>query len=95
MSEFILDVKQRIVAQCQTLGISRETAAMLAAEVASEVAKDYAGERVYIGRADQEAAQRSARNSAIIRDWKAGERAPLLMRRYRISKTRLYEIIGG
>lgn len=90
MTDFITDIKTRLIEQAAELGISRETACLLAASI-DATAKDYAGDRVYIGKGG-DAAQRQ-RNHAILRDHRNGERVPLLMRRYGISKRRLYEII--
>ena len=93
MSEFIDDVKQRIILQCKELGISAETAGMLAAEIAASVTRDYSGDRVYISRHDETVA--SQRNRDIIRDWRRGERAPLLARRYGISLRQVYRVVNG
>jgi Mor family transcriptional regulator len=93
MSEFIDDVKQRIIRQCAQLGISRDTAAMLAAEIAESVCRDYSGDRVYIGK--NEECVIGQRNRSILRDWKAGERAPLIARRYGISERQVYRIVGN
>ena len=52
----------------------------------------FGGERAYVSRRQGDG--RFARNAQIRRDYKAGERIPLLERRYGLSKTRLWEIIN-
>ena len=94
MTDFIIDIKTRLLEQAAELGISKQTAALLAACV-DTTAKDYAGERVYIGKAEASAAELSARNRAIIRDWRAGERVPLLSRRYGVSIRHIRRIVAG
>jgi Mor family transcriptional regulator len=95
MSEFIDEIRHRIISQAATMGITPETAALIATEVAGSVARDYAGERVYIGKRDEEQCVMSARNRSIIRDHRSGERVALLSRRYGISRKRVYEIVNG
>lgn len=94
MTDFVIDIKTRLIMQAAEMGISKETAKLLAACI-DETARDYAGERVYIGQPAAVAMEKTARNRAILRDWQAGERIALLVRRYGISKPRLYQIINS
>lgn len=94
MCEFITDIKTRFIREAASLGISPATAAMLLACIDDTVA-DYAGDRVYIGKGEEAASEMSARNRAIIRDHKAGERVALLARRYGVSRVRIHQIIKG
>lgn len=53
----------------------------------------FGGERAYISRRHGEG--RSARNEAIRRDHRNGERIPLLMRRYQLSRPQIQRIISA
>jgi len=64
--------------------------AALAAQVEKATRDKWGGDRVYVQR---RGSTLSARNAAIRRDFQAGERVPLLMRRYRLSAPRLWHII--
>lgn len=60
------------------------------------VRQDWGGERPYIAKGSEDAArQMSARNRAIIRDWKNGERLCFIARKYGISRQRVKQIIEG
>jgi Mor family transcriptional regulator len=59
--------------------------------VNKQVRAMFGGERAYISRRPGEG--RFARNAQIRRDYKAGERIPLLQRRYGLSESRLWQII--
>jgi Mor family transcriptional regulator len=61
-------------------------------EVNKQVRGIFGGERAYISRRPGEG--RFARNAQIRRDYKAGERIPLLQRRYGLSPARLWQIIN-
>lgn len=92
MSEFVEDLHARIVTGLTSkLGVSDQTAAMLATEVVGGLCDAWAGCEPYIGRAKTHA----ERNRAIIRDFKAGERVPFLARRYQLSRVRIWQIIQG
>lgn len=96
MSEFIDDLHQRIVAGLtQRLGVTKESAGMVATEVVSGLASDWRGERPYIGAGEEAARQRSERDRAIRRDHQAGESLELLVRRYRLSRVRIWQIVTG
>jgi Mor family transcriptional regulator len=60
--------------------------------VNNQVRSVFGGERAYISRRPGEG--RFARNAQIRRDYKAGERIPLLQRRYGLSPARLWQIIN-
>lgn len=60
--------------------------------VNDQVRSVFGGERAYISRRPGEG--RFARNAQIRRDYKAGERIPLLQRRYGLSAARLWQIIN-
>jgi Mor family transcriptional regulator len=61
-------------------------------DVSEQVRGVFGGERAYISRRPGEG--RFARNAQIRRDYKAGERIPLLQRRYGLSPARLWQIIN-
>ena len=61
-------------------------------DVNKQVRDIFGGERAYISRRPGEG--RFARNAQIRRDYKAGERIPLLQRRYALSPARLWQIIN-
>lgn len=94
MTDLIIDIKTNIIKQAKSFGISKETAALIAASI-DDTAKDYAGERVYIGQPSDVRARQSARDRAIRRDHLAGERIPLLMRRYGLSRSRINQILSA
>ncbi len=65
-------------------------------EIECELRKDYGGERVYIPKdGDREHAEISERNTAIRADWLRGERMELIVRRYRVTRQRIYQIVKG
>lgn len=90
--DILADIKQRIA---NRLGLAEEFADMLGL-VIDEVRADWGGERPYIAK-NGESDQRpmSARNRAIIREWRNGERVPFLARKHGISKQRVWQIIKG
>jgi Mor family transcriptional regulator len=96
VTDFLDDMKSRLVVQLHQIGITPETAGMIAATLLDSIKTDYEGERVYISRSSEVTlCQMTARNRSIIRDWKAGERVALLARRYGISRIRVYQIVNG
>lgn len=77
-----------------------ELAPQLSASIAAQVARDarsyWGGERIYIGqRSGQDRMLQTQRNAAIRRDHQAGERIPLLERRYGLSRSRIIQILRG
>lgn len=92
---FLDDLGRIAYEQCLALGISEETAKMVASTLPKMVAKDYNGERPYIGKGRDAEREMSSRNRSIIRDWKAGERVALLSRRYGISRQHVWRVIKG
>lgn len=92
-SEFLSDVSERLILAMRALGISDQVAGMVAAEWQAGVVRDWGGERPYIGKGGQRAMSR--RDAAIWRDWRAGERAPALARRYGISARRVLQIVAA
>ena len=64
----------------------------IARDASLQVREVFGGERAYIGRRPGDG--RFARNAQIRRDYKAGERIPLLQRRYGLSPARLWQIIN-
>lgn len=92
MSEFVEDLHNRIVEGLTTkLGIGQHTAGMLATELIAGMCDAWAGCEPYIGKANNH----GERNRAIIRDFKKGERVPLLARRYNLSRVRVWQIVKG
>jgi Mor family transcriptional regulator len=90
--DIIRDIMDRIA---DRLGLPEELRDQLGM-VECDIRHDWGGERPYIAK-QGESAQRetSARNRAIIRDWRAGERVSYLSRKYGISRQRVWQIING
>lgn len=64
-------------------------------EIERSIRADYGGERVYIPKdGDAARSETSMRNRAIRADWARGERIEYLVRRYQISRRRIYSIIN-
>jgi Mor family transcriptional regulator len=63
--------------------------------VVMDIRRDWAGERPYIGVRYEADRKISERNRSIIRDFKAGESIALLVRRYSLSRQRIWQIIKG
>lgn len=96
--ELFIDLKTRFIENLMAMGITRETAELVvsAYDTAERAIKrDYSGDRVHIGKRAEHDAAMSLRNRQIIRDWKAGERVPLIARRYGISRVRVWQIVKG
>lgn len=94
MCEFVEDLRVRIVAGLTGhLGVSEDAAGLVAAALVGELYRDWRGERPYIGPPAEARQALSARNQALLRDWQAGERIPLLARRYGISVKRVYAVL--
>jgi hypothetical protein len=64
-------------------------------KVVMDIRTDWRGERPYIGVRYEAERRMSARNRAIIRAFKDGESAPLIARRFGISRARVWQIIKG
>ena len=90
--DILQDIYDRLANQlADRIGLADEVR-----DVLCNVRKDWGGERVYIAsRAEDARIETSARNRAIIRAHKQGERIPLLARRYGISRQRIWKIING
>ena len=95
MCNFLDDLGRIAYEQCLALGISEQTARMIGSAIPQQVGSEYNGERPYIGKGAEAAREMSARNRAIIRDWRAGERVALLARRYGISARHIRRVIAG
>ena len=94
MCRFIDDLQQRLVDNLTgSLGVSREAAGLVAASLVGEIYRDWRGERPYIGPPGELRDRISERNRDLLRDWRAGERIPLLARRYGISVQRVYAVL--
>lgn len=66
----------------------------IARELEEMLRMDFGGERVYVPKdGDKDRAEISMRNAAIRRDFRCGERVELLVRRYGISRQRVYQIV--
>lgn len=74
------------MAPAMTAALQRQ----IQAAASSKVREVFGGERCYINHRE-----RQIRDDQIRRDYQAGERIPLLERRYRLKKSRLLEIING
>ena len=74
----------------------RPKLAAVAHQVSQQKHHEWLGERVYVSGARKAASQEiSNRNAAIKRDHQRGERVPLLMRRYGLSRRRIEQILSG
>ena len=93
-SEFLADASERLIHTMRGLGISQQVAGMVAAEWQASVTRDWGGERPYIGKQAAAAMEMSRRDAAICRDWKAGERVPALVRKYKIGRRMIYNIVS-
>jgi Mor family transcriptional regulator len=66
----------------------------LTARVLADVRRDWGGEETYICKnAESPTRVVTRRNAALLRDWRLGERVPLLARKYQISTKRVYAIL--
>ena len=70
-SEFMADATERIILALQSLGVSRETAGMVAAEWQAGVEQDWGGERPYIGKGGTAERALSRRDADIVRQFSA------------------------
>ena len=95
MCNFLVDLGRIAYEQCLALGISKQTAQMIGSAIQRQVGCEYDGDRPYISNGAEAAREMSARNRAIIRDWRAGERVALLARRYGISVRHIRRVIAG
>lgn len=86
-NDIIDDILRRVIAMAP--GFS----AALAAQVDKEARQQWGGDRPYISL--RRGAGTSSRNAAIKRDYLAGERIPLLERRYELSPRRIWQIIAS
>ena len=84
--DIVADILQRVVA------ITPGFTAALAAQVDRDVRDLWGGDRPYIARRAGEGS--SQRNAAIRRDWRAGERIGLLVRKYGLSRQRIHQILA-
>ena len=75
------------------IAMSPDFQAALARQISEAARKKWGGDRPYIARRSGEG--RSSRNEQIIRDYQNGEHIPLLERRYRLSKARIWQIISS
>lgn len=91
MSEFVSDLQERVVMAASAFGVSRDVAGMIAAEVVTSLRIEWAGSRIYLDKGGG----KSERNRAIIRDFKNGESVQLLVRRYKLSRVRIWQIVSG
>lgn len=63
-------------------------------DLEQEIRRDYGGERVYVPKdGDKAQTEISMRNAAIRADYRRGESIALLIRRYRISRQRVHQIV--
>lgn len=72
-------------------GLTTAIQAQIKASACQQVREVFGGERVYITRRAGEG--RSDRNAQIRRDYLAGERIPLLERRYSLSARQIWNVI--
>lgn len=74
------------------LALAPDLSEAIRKSASQQVREMFGGERVYVSRRPGEG--RFARNAQIRRDYKAGERIPLLERRYGLSPARIWQIIN-
>lgn len=84
-NDIIDDILRRVIALAPGFN------AALAAQVDKAAREQWGGDRVYIGL--RRGAGVSTRNAAIKRDYLAGEHIPLLERRYKLSRARIWQVI--
>jgi Mor family transcriptional regulator len=87
VSDILEDLQERLVA----IGFNDPKIE----NVILEIRKDWRGERPYISVKNDAEIKARERNRSIIREYKNGESVALLVRRYGISRTRIYAIIKG
>lgn len=80
------------VVLAMTPRLNDELKARIERDAGEKVREIFGGDRHYISRRKGES--KNVRNSQIRRDYKAGERIPLLQRRYGLSVARLWQIIN-
>lgn len=85
------DIIDDILARVISMAPGFSTA--LARQISAEAREQWGGDRPYIARKPGQGT--SARNEAIKRDYALGERMPLLERRYKLKRSRLWEIINS
>lgn len=85
--DLIRDILERIAARLPET-LTRE----LARELEREIRAHWGSDRVYIAK---RGAGARARNAAILRDWRNGERVALIARRYRLSRMHVWRIISN
>ncbi len=95
MCDLLIDLRGRIIESLRLAGVSGEVAGMVAAEVVGGVAKDWAGERPYIGATEAARLAMSERDRSIRRDRARGESFRLIARRYGVTKSTVYRICSG
>lgn len=88
LSEDVLEYAMRCV-----LALAPQLSAAIVEAADRQVRGVFSGSRPYISRIPGEG--RSARNEAIRRDHRAGERTMLLSRRYGLSERRIRQIVEG
>lgn len=84
-NDIIDDILRRVIA------LAPEFSAALAAQVDKQAREQWGGDRPYIS--IRRGAGTSTRNAAIKRDYLAGERIPLLERRYSLSPRQIWNVI--
>jgi Mor family transcriptional regulator len=94
-SEFMADATERLITTLVTLGISQQTAGMVAVEWQTCIVRDWGGDRPYIGKSSDAVKKMSARDNALLREWHAGERPAALARKYNLSTRRVRQIVFG
>lgn len=94
-TEFTSSATERLVQILTAMGLPPQDAGKAAADWQQWLADEWGGDRPYIGREADAVRERSRRDRAIIADHQAGERIPLLMRKYGLSRPRIYRILEG
>jgi len=91
MSEFLLEASARIITKLEENGIAHAVAVRIAGEWEAEIARDYGGDRPYIGR--RSGPPMEQRDAAIRRARAAGESVPAIARRLKLSRVRVWQIL--
>lgn len=92
-TEFVSSATERLVQILTSMGLPSDEAGRAAQSWQQWVADEWGGDRPYIGREADARRDRSRRDRALLAEHAAGERVPYLMRKYGLSRTRVYEII--
>lgn len=93
MSEFTVYLRDHLQFLLAKLGINEALAIRESRRFVSDVTRNFAGEKIHI--TNKCKVDEIARNMAIIRDFKAGDKVHILVERYHLSRSTIYRKIKG